>query len=222
MAFRPRTGVAGLSFLFFALLCVPLLIGATGADEAASSTDQYLKKPLDENEAADESSESPPPALRQAQSNTGELSLSWFLVKIALGLGVVVAGVWGVTRLLKSTGMGGSSDGFMEIRSTLAVGQGQYVQVVQVGRQFFMLGVTGENVRMLGEITDSETIRELHFQEEEQKQRETGQRTGFSSLLERFLGTSQHEFSDDEGVEEFQDLRQKIQDLRRGTGDSSA
>lgn len=221
---RHRSVVARLCVLFFLLLTCLLFLEFVRASSlsAQTSTVQYLKQPLETSseKSTSRDSSSMPPALNRVRGESSGDSLTWFMAKIVVGLGVVSGGIWGLGRLMQTTGLARGGNGVMEIRSTLPVGKGQYVQVVQVGGQFFMLGVTEKNVRLLGEITDSDTIQDLRSSDFGASQ--PPEESTFSNLLARFTGTQSHQFAGSGSVDLLQNLRHKVQDLRSPSPDSES
>lgn len=160
----------------------------------------------------------------EASVDTSNSSVTWYITKTLAVLVVLCLGVWGLVKFLKKSGFGGASNKFMSIHSTLAVGQNQYLQIVQIGKQFFMIGVTDRNVNMLGEITDSETITDLQLNSNEDEEQNQSGMKNFGDLLNQFTGTSQHEFgeqesdSQNEAQSQLSDLRNKIENMRESGG----
>lgn len=166
----------------------------------------------------------------QAESSTTRVdrsssSMTWYLLKTLLVLVVLSAGVWGLLKFMKSTGIGGASNPFMSIHSTLALGQSQYLQIVQVGKRFYMLGVTDSQVQLLGEIEDEDTITDLRlYSGTSEEETESNQNKGFQKIFQQFVGTGQHGFQNEneenKSETELSDLRTKIQNLRKSGGEA--
>lgn len=157
--------------------------------------------------------------------DTSDSSVTWYITKTMAVLVVLSLGIWGILKFLKQSGFGGASNEFMSIHSTLAVGQNQYLQIVQVGKQFFIIGVTDNNVNMLGEITDSEMVTDLQLNSGGDEQNQQSGMSDFGDLLSQFTGTNQHGFnnSDEENPEsesesQLSDLKNKLEDMRQTGG----
>ncbi len=180
----------------------------THAQTSSSSNevDAYLNQSLDtgpENDTDEEIGT----FQGDLSGNESDSGITWFFIKIALGLGIVTAGIWIVSKLLQKSGMTGANSDVMGVRSTLPLGQNQYLQIVQVGNQYFMLGVTDNNISMLDELTDSDTIRALH-QEKDPNDRNTS--GGFSEVIRNVIGTDDHDFNQKDTEDYMDELHQKI------------
>lgn len=188
------------------------------------STDEYLSQEpefdLEEDTGADsagpvESTEgegSPVP-------DSPDIDYTQFIGKFIMAIVVLGALLWGLVKFLETTGVAGTSGDLMSVKSTLALGQNQNLQIVEVGEQYFMLGVTDDSVQMLGEVTDESTLREI---------RVNGNGSGaegentFAGLLEQFTGSETFGQNGDDDAdqdstqpESFEDLRQRITDIRQ-------
>lgn len=161
----------------------------------------------------------------QQNIDTSDSSVMWYITKTMAVLVVLSLGIWGILKFLKRSGFGGASNQFMSIHSTLAVGQNQYLQIVQVGKQFFIIGVTDNNVNMLGEITDSEMVTDLQLNGGGDEDNQQSGMNDFGDLLSQFTGTSQHGFNNNDGDDQdadsesqLSDLKNKLQDMRQTGG----
>jgi flagellar protein FliO/FliZ len=176
--------------------------------ETGTNTDEYLNQSLDTGVLSGEEEESQLNGNLQAQSSGS--NLVWFFLKIGFGLGVVIGGIWLVSKVLQKSGMTGTDSELMGIRSTLPVGQNQYLQIVQVGSQYFMLGVTENQVTMLDELTDQDTIRSIRNED----QQSTTETQGFSDVIKNAIGMDDHEFNQQDSNDHLDELHQKIDDIR--------
>ncbi len=75
------------------------------------------------------------------------------LSRVILSLGLVVGLFYLLARFLKSRG-GLASARHMEVADRLSLGMNRDVFIVRLGEQYLVLGVTGEQVSLLGEISD--------------------------------------------------------------------
>lgn len=172
------------------------------------------------------------PALNNFQAESSSMrvdrsnsSMTWYLLKTLLILVALSAGVWGLLKFMKKTGIGGASNPFMSIHSTLALGQSQYLQIVQVGKRFYMLGVTDSQVQLLDEIEDEDTITDLRlYSGTSEEESESNQNKGFQNIFQQFVGTGQHSFQNEteenKNETELSDLRTKIENLRKSGGEA--
>lgn len=206
----------GCVVLFFSLLlCLSPAVFA--AEKSPSSTDQsrtkaekYLSKSLDTplNTGQQESS---PEVNSSLDSSDSGSSMTWFFIKVVLGLAVILGGIWLISKVIEQSGMAGTGSDIMGVRSTLALGQNQYLQIVQVGPQYFMLGVTENNVTKLDEITDSDTIDALRLDNEGSSEID-GPR-GFSDIISNLVGTTNHDFSGQKTSDYLDDLTSRVSQL---------
>jgi flagellar protein FliO/FliZ len=178
----------------------------SSSGSSSNEVDAYLNQSLDTGSEGDTEGQVGAFA-GNLSDNESESGITWFFIKVAFGLGIVTAGIWLVSKLLQKSGMTGTNSGVMEVRSTLPLGQNQYLQIVQVGNQYFMLGVTDNNISMLDELTDSDTIRTLH-QEPDQNERNTS--GGFGEVIRNVIGTDDHEFNQKDTEDYLDELHQKI------------
>jgi flagellar protein FliO/FliZ len=196
------------SFCLFLLVGLPSLSFAqdTNTASSASDVDAYLNKSLDTSPEGDTDEELG--AFQGNFSNDDSSSgVAWFFVKIAVGLGIVTGGIWLVSKLLEKSGMTGTDSDVMGVRSTLPLGQNQYLQIVQVGDQYFMLGVTDNNISMLDELTDTDTIRALHQEKDPDERNTSG---GFGDVIQNVIGTDDHSFNQKDTEDYLDELHQKI------------
>lgn len=190
----------------------PLLAEKTSPTKSSSKTEaeKYLSKSLD-TPLGDENSETAPEVTASLGEESSGSSMTWFFIKVVLGLGVILGGIWLITKVIERSGMAGAGNEFMGVRSTLPLGQNQYLQIVQIGPQYFMLGVTENNVTKLGEITDSETIDALQLDEEESA--DEGPQ-GFSDVISNLIGTRDHDFNSNQTTSDYlSDLTSRVSQL---------
>lgn len=74
-------------------------------------------------------------------------------LRVILSLGLVVGLFYLLARFLKSRG-GLASARHMEVADRLSLGVNRDVFIVRLGEQYLVLGVTGEKVSLLGEVSD--------------------------------------------------------------------
>ncbi|MFB6355008.1 MAG: FliO/MopB family protein, partial [bacterium] len=100
-------------------------------------SEKYLKKSIGDYDTTSggalDSQDAEELSNHAEQTNT---SISWFIFKTVIALAVLSGVIWLVSKFLKKTGFGSGDSELMNIRSTLPLGQNQYLQIVQVGKQF--------------------------------------------------------------------------------------
>lgn len=208
--------VRGCTVLFLSfLLVLPLGLQAaenpSGPPEETTNTDQYLNQSLDT--PLNEGDEGSDPELSASFENESSgTSMTWFFLKVVLGLGVILGAIWLISKVIERSGMAGTGNDVMGIRSTLTLGQNQYLQIVQIGPRYFMLGVTENNITKLEEIKDTDTIEALKLHEEETSEQE-GPR-GFSDIITNLVGTKNHDFKGQNSSDYLSDLTNKVSQLK--------
>lgn len=194
--------------LFLGCVGVPPSLLAQSSPESTSSdtVNSYLDQSLDTPLAQGDDEET---AAFQGDftNDASGSSVTWFFLKIGFGLGVVIAGIWFVSKLLQKSGVAGTNSDLMGVRATLPLGQNQYLQIVQVGSQYFMLGVTDNGVNMLDELTDADTIRAVRQEDEREDDGSSG---GFGDVIRSVIGTDDHSFNQTNNNDYLEELHQKI------------
>lgn len=211
-----RVAVRGCVVLFFSLfLLLPLNLQAaqqsSGASEPANGTDKFLNQSLD-TPLAEGEEESSPDFSASIENESSGTSMTWFFVKVLLGLGVILGAIWLISKVVERSGMAATGNEMMGIRSTLTLGRNQYLQIVQIGPRYFMLGVTDNNITKLDEITDADTIDALKLHEEEGADQEGPQ--GFSEVISNLIGTNNHDFKGQKTSDYLSDLTNKVSQLK--------
>lgn len=109
----------------------------------------------------------------------------WVLVRIVVILLLVCVGIYGVIYLLKkSTGASAASDPYLRVVSQLPLAPGKSIQVVTIGTQAFIVGVSENGIQYLTELSDKELIDAMNL-EADRNPREPI--PSFSSLFSRFF-----------------------------------
>jgi flagellar biogenesis protein FliO len=84
----------------------------------------------------------------------GEESYFSIMARLGLGLGLVVLLAWGAVHLLRRSGLGqhlGASGGAIRIGERAYLGPKKLICLVGIGDRTLALGVTDENITLLGE-----------------------------------------------------------------------
>lgn len=140
--------------------------------EAAASVEDCLKEGAaqsddckDMNEAGNQQENTP--AVDSADSAAGGTSTFLNLVKLALALVVVLGLIYVLLKFLNKRNRLFQQVRAMENIGGIALGNNKSVQIVRVGEKVYMLGV-GDNVDLLTEIKDEQTIKELSEQDQKE------------------------------------------------------
>lgn len=109
----------------------------------------------------------------------------WVLLRIVLVLLLVCAAIYGIVYLLKkSTGVSAASDPYLRIVAQLPLAPGKTAQILSVGSQAFLVGVSDSGIQHIADITDKELIDAMNL-EADRNPREPV--PAFTALLSRFL-----------------------------------
>ncbi|PAD40074.1 flagellar biosynthetic protein FliO [Terribacillus sp. 7520-G] len=153
------------------LVLMHLVISPISA-EAAASVEDCLKKDAaqsedckDMNEAGNQQENTP--AADSADAAAGGTSTFMNLVKLALALAVVLGLIYVLLKFLNKRNRLFQQVRAMENIGGIALGNNKSVQIVRVGEKVYMLGV-GDNVDLLTEIEDEQTIKELTEQDQQE------------------------------------------------------
>lgn len=139
---------------------------------AAASVEDCLKEDAaqtdackDMNEAGNQQENTP--TTDTADSAAGGTSTFLNLVKLALALVVVLGLIYVLLKFLNKRNRLFQQVRAMENIGGIALGNNKSVQIVRVGEKVYMIGV-GDNVDLLTEITDEQTIQELTENEQQE------------------------------------------------------
>jgi flagellar protein FliO/FliZ len=167
----------------------------------------------DMNEAGNQQENTP--TTDGADSSAGGTSTFLNLVKLALALAVVLGLIYVLLKFLNKRNRLFQQVRAMENIGGIALGNNKSVQIVRVGEKVYMLGV-GDNVDLLTEITDEQTIQELTEKEQQEMKA--------SALLTSMLPRKKQQASapektaaeQDESQNRFQDLfKQELGKLKQ-------
>ncbi|WP_240507989.1 flagellar biosynthetic protein FliO [Virgibacillus indicus] len=139
-------------------------VNAATVDEWLKESDNKKEEKMDEPESGDAEAE-------QDESDAvieDNGSLLFDLIKMFFALLLVLALIYLLLKFLNKRNKLLQKIKALENLGGISVGQNKSIQIVRIGKQFYLVGV-GENVEMLQEITDEEVINDLleHGQESE-------------------------------------------------------
>lgn len=139
-------------------------VNAATVDEWLKESDNKKEEKIDEPESGDAEAE-------QDESDAvieDNGSLLFDLIKMFFALLLVLALIYLLLNFLNKRNKLFQKIKALENLGGISVGQNKSIQIVRIGKQFYLVGV-GENVEMLQEITDEEVINDLleHGQESE-------------------------------------------------------
>lgn len=94
-------------------------------------------------------------------------SLVWNIVKLVLALGFVMILIYGLLKFMNRRNQMFSNVRTMQNLGGISLGQQKSMQLVRIGGRYYVVGV-GDNVELLTEITDEQTIKELSSSTEDE------------------------------------------------------
>ena len=131
--------------------------------------------------------------------------------RMVLTLALVAAAIYGIVFFLKKAGRGRgvSSDPFLRVLATAAVGTNRGVHVVSLGSQAWLVGSAEHGVNLIGEITDKETLDAMILEDSRRSEGLSAGRLDFKSVLRKF-GVP----SDSSGAPKPEDIRKRSERLK--------
>jgi len=111
-------------------------------------------------------------------------SYTFFFIRTLLVLAVFVVGGYFILRYIrkKNPGMGTDSD-LIQVLANHSFNMTSSIKVIQIGSDFYSIGVTAENINLLSSITDKETIDNLKLENSNKEK----PRSIFSDFLGNYL-----------------------------------
>lgn len=87
-------------------------------------------------------------------------SMGWQIVRLVIGLALVLGLVYVVLKFLGKRNGFNQQPGLLRNVGGVSVGANKSVQIIRAGNKYYLIGV-GDNVELLEEIDDPETIEQL-------------------------------------------------------------
>lgn len=104
------------------------------------------------------------PEAVQTEKSSGALSTVWIFVKMIFALAVVIGIFWGIFHFLKkSIKSENDSDPFLRKVSQLTLSPGKSVQVITLQDNAFLIGVSDEQINLIGKIEDKELVNAMNL-----------------------------------------------------------
>ncbi|MCF7928019.1 MAG: flagellar biosynthetic protein FliO [Spirochaetales bacterium] len=106
---------------------------------------------------------------------------AWDVIRMILILAAVVALIYGLFYLLKRAGGRRFQDSnTIRVLSSQGLPGNRILHLIEVGKQIFLIAASENNITLISEISDQETIDQLRLQTSAQEEQE---RKGFSEML---------------------------------------
>ena len=142
------------------------------------------------------------------EDDASNTSMGWQIVRLVVGLALVLGLVYIVLKLLGKRNGFNQQPGLLRNVGGVSVGANKSVQIIRVGNRYYLIGV-GDNVELLEEIDDPETIEQLIDQSE-----------GKDSDALSFFSKGKNEKSNESSGKPFnQLLARELQSIRKNRQD---
>lgn len=123
-----------------------------------------------------------------SQTTRSSSSSVWMFVRMIIVLALVIAAIYAIMRFFRrDSGFAKpkTDDEFLRRVASLAIGPGKSVEVVTLIDHAYLLGVTDDNINLLGEIDDKELIDAMNLYSD--KNQNVSKARTFSDVLEIFM-----------------------------------
>ncbi len=146
-------------------------------------------------------------------NNAKEPSAIWLFIKMIFALAVVVGIAWLIFYLLKRTmKTGNDSDPFLRRVSQLTLSPGKSVQVITLQDSAFLIGVSDENISLLGKVDDKELVNAMNLYAD--KNDNVSKPRSFREILDIFMPGSSKEGEENLFEENIENSAEKIKKQR--------
>ncbi|RPF55984.1 flagellar biosynthetic protein FliO [Aquisalibacillus elongatus] len=195
------------SLLSTMVLALCLVVSPIHADESEPVSEKFNEQP-NEQEESNNNEENTQANEQEEVSLQNDQSLFWDFVKMVLALVFVLGLIYVLLKFIqKRSRIYQQSRSLVNIGG-LSLGANKSVQIIKVGEQYFLVGV-GEDVQLLTEIKDSETIEKLMNQEDSDQKM-----SSFQNILDTFQRKKQNPYQQQETKRQFQAELESMKNTR--------
>ncbi len=153
------------------------------------------------------------PQTEMSGTNAKEPSAIWLFIKMIFALAVVVGIAWLIFYLMKKTmKTSNDSDPFLRKVSQLTLSPGKSVQVITLQDSAFLIGVSDENINLLGKIDDKELVNAMNLYAD--KNDDVSKPRSFREILDIFMPGSSKEGEENLFEENLENSAEKIKKQR--------
>ena len=178
------------------LLCMTAVFSLYSQNAAADSNNTAATSLTEESIVLTDDVPSDTPA---SASYKGPSTIGMF-VRMIVVLIIVVGLIYGVLWFIKKkTNVVKTDDEYLRRAAYINIAPGKTVEVITLIDKAYLIGVTEDNITMLGEIHDDELIKAMNLSAD--KKNNTKKPTTFADVLDMFLvkkGSQKNVFSDTE------------------------
>jgi len=124
----------------------------------------------------------------------------WDVIRMILVLGAVVALIYGVMHVLKRfSGQKSIQSSLINIIASRPLQGSKALHIVQIGKQYFLIASGDNEISLLSEITEKETIDNLEVELE--KAEEQGS-TNFQDIFRKAIGGKKHSSNEEADMDD--------------------
>lgn len=146
-------------------------------------------------------------------TNAKEPSAIWLFIKMIFALAVVVGIAWLIFYLMKRTmKTGNDNDPFLRRVSQLTLSPGKSVQIITLQDSAFLIGVSDENISLLGKVDDKELVNAMNLYAD--KNDNVSKPRSFREILDIFMPGSSKEGEENLFEENIENSAEKIKQQR--------
>ena len=163
------------------MLCAGLLFAQNASSDTVQDTQNLSQSQIEESQFTFDGNLDGP-----AASAPRPVSGFWAFVRMILVLGLVVAVIYFIFRLMKKTiEPGADNDPFLRKVAGITLGPGKSVQIVTLIDKCYILGVSDDSVNLIAEVDDKELINAMNLHSD--KTTNQFKAKNFAEVLEMFM-----------------------------------
>ncbi len=135
------------------------------------------------------------------------------VVKTLVILGVFGFGIYYIFRYIsKKQGIAFPSLNIIKIIASVPVGTNRFIQIVEVGNKYYLIGSTDNNIRLLSEIIDKETLDMIKVLKN--KENKSGPPSSFTGFLNNLLGGISKKITAKDNIKFLKIQKDRIKNLK--------
>lgn len=175
------------SIVFALFFCVSILFAQNSVSQNANANSQNESAPVEKRAVISES-DLPIASVPETQIQTPSVwQTIWLFIRMIFVLAIVIAGIYALIFFLKkNTNKTLASDPFLRVVSNVPISAGKSVAVVTLlDEKAYIIGVSDNNINLIGEIENKETIDAMNLQAD--KNAHTDRPRNFNDILSLFM-----------------------------------
>lgn len=168
------------------LICIFLLVIATPvvtlfAQEEAPASDPTVSEPAESGSPDEPVEEAPDYEYEEPAFDDNEVSYPLMILRTIAVMGVIIIGIYFLFRLLiKNKKRVVTDSEVIKVLATYPLAANRIIQVVDIGGQVLVLGVSDSSINLITELEDQEVIDRIRVSSSKEK-------TGVSTFKDTFM-----------------------------------